>query len=285
MKHIQKIISLTLIAILGSASAFNYAIFIFPNQFAPAGIDGICTMIQDISGISIGYLSLVVNIPILAIAWVKLDRDFAIKNSVFILAFSAVSAILSKTDISALQYHTESNTSIVLAPIVAGVIRGAVYAFTLGLNGASGGIDIVAALIRKKAPHFNLMNIIFGLNICVVICSYFVYGHQLEPVICGILYFYITSQTSSNIQAHKKESIKIEIITAYASELCSELTSKLNLSATVLDAHGAYSGNSNKLVVCVAEKKYIPKIKDIMHCFPDAVYFMGTVKESNTHGY
>jgi uncharacterized membrane-anchored protein YitT (DUF2179 family) len=283
MKQIKKFTDLILIAILAAASAFNYTIFIFPNRFAPAGIDGICTMVQDITGISIGYLSLMVNIPLLIIAWIKLDRDYAVKSSVFILAFSAVAAILSEIDLGGFYYHTESSTSIVLAPIASGVIRGIIYAITIALNGSSGGIDIVAALIRKKAPHFNLMNIIFALNMGVAVCSYFVYGHQLEPVICGILYFYITSQTSSSIQASRKENAKIEIITPGAVELCHEITSKLNLSATVLDSRGAYSGSTNKMVVCIAEKKFIPQIKDAVNRFPDAVYFVSTVTESHMH--
>lgn len=283
MKHIKKSTELILIAILAAVSAFNYAIFIFPNRFAPAGVDGICTMIQDITGISIGYLSLIVNIPLLIIAWIKLDRDYAVKSSVFIVAFSAVAAILSKIDLGGFYYHTESSTSIVLAPIASGVIRGILYAITIALNGSSGGIDIVAALIRKKAPHFHLMNIIFVLNMSVAICSYFVYGHQLEPVICGVLYFYITSQTSSNIQASRKENAKIEIIAPGAVELCHEITNKLKLSATVLDSRGAYSGTTNKMVVCIAEKKFIPQIKDAVNRFPDAVYFVSTVTESHMH--
>ena len=285
MKQLKKCSEWILIAVLATASAFNYAIFIFPNQFAPAGIDGICTMIQDISGISIGYLSLVVNIPLLIIAWIKLDRDYAMKSSVFIIAFSIVAAILSKTDLGRFYYHTESSTSIVLAPIASGVIRGIIYAITISVNGSSGGLDIVAALIRKKAPHFNLMNIIFTLNLSVAICSYFVYGNTLEPVICGILYFYITSQTSSHIQASRKETAKIEVITSHAMELCSQITKNLNLSATIIDSHGAYSGSSNQMVVCIADKKYIPKIKEAIHVFPDTIYFITTVKESNTHRY
>jgi len=283
MKPIRKLTELTLIATLAAASALNYAIFIFPNRFAPAGIDGICTMIQDITGISIGYLSLLVNIPLLIIAWIRLDRDYAIKNSVFILAFSAAAAILSEIDLSAFQYHTENSTSIVLAPIASGVIRGIIYAITLGLNGASGGIDIIAALIRRKAPHFNLMNIIFAINMSVSISSYFVYGHQLEPVICGILYFYITSQTSSHIQSTKKENAKIEIITPDATDLCNEITGTLQLSATVIDSHGAYSGTINKMVVCIAEKKHMPRIKAVVDHFPGAIYFISTVTESHTH--
>ena len=285
MKQIKKCTEFILIAILAAISAFNYAIFIFPNHFAPAGIDGICTMIQDLSGISIGYLSLMINIPLLIIAWRKLDLDYAIKSSVFIIAFSAVAAILSETDLSGFYYHTESSTSIVLAPIASGVVRGIIYAITISLNGSSGGIDIIAALIRRKAPHLNLMNIIFALNMSVAVCSYFVYGNTLEPVICGILYFYITSQTSSHAQASRKENAKIEIITPHAMELCSKITNQLNLSATVIDSHGAYSGSSNHMVVCIAEKKSIPKIKEIISVFPNAIYFISTVKESNTHRY
>ena len=68
MKIIKKIASYVVIALLATVAALNYAIFVFPNSFAPAGIDGICTMIQDVSGINIGYLSMVVNIPLIILA-------------------------------------------------------------------------------------------------------------------------------------------------------------------------------------------------------------------------
>ena len=58
-----------LMIIFAFLSALNYSVFIFPNKFAPAGIDGICTMIQDVSNISMGYLSLVVNIPLVIAAF------------------------------------------------------------------------------------------------------------------------------------------------------------------------------------------------------------------------
>lgn len=285
MKRVKYIGGLLAVTLLAALSAINYALFIFPNRFAPAGLDGLCTMFQDVTGINIGYTSLLINIPLLILAYRKLDRDYAVKNIVFILSFSVVSALLGELDLSGLYYYTENSTSIVLAPVAAGVVRGIIYAFVLGLNGASGGIDIIAALIRKKKPHINLMNIIFALNMGVAICSYFVYGNQLEPVICGILYFYITSQTSSNIQLSRKENAKIEIITSHAEELCSELTHALHLSATILDSHGAYSKGTNKLVICIAPKKYIPPIKDLTKKFPGAIYFVSTVRESNTQTY
>lgn len=285
MKQIKYIGEILFIVLLAAIGAVNYAIFIFPNQFAPAGLDGICTMFQDLTGINIGYTSLLINLPLLIVAFLRLDRDYAIKNIAFILSFSVVSAVLSKLDLSAFYFYTETSTSVVLAPVVAGVIRGILYAFTLGINGASGGIDIIAALIRKTHPHFNLMNIIFAINMCVAVCSYFVYGNQPVPVVCGIIYFYITSQTSTQIQVSKKENAKIEIIAEDAGQICTEITETLHISATTLDSHGAYSESANTMVVCIAPKKYIPLIKDILKKFPKTIYFVSTVSESNTHSY
>ena len=34
------------IALVALVASVNYELFIFPNQFAPSGVNGICTMIQ-----------------------------------------------------------------------------------------------------------------------------------------------------------------------------------------------------------------------------------------------
>ena len=48
------------IALIAVISALNYELFIFPNKFAPAGLNGICTMIQYVFGINVGYMSLII---------------------------------------------------------------------------------------------------------------------------------------------------------------------------------------------------------------------------------
>ena len=66
--------SYCLVCIYAVLLALNYIIFIFPNEFAPAGIDGICKMIQDVSNVSMGYLSLVANIPLFIAAFICLEN-------------------------------------------------------------------------------------------------------------------------------------------------------------------------------------------------------------------
>ncbi len=247
----MKYIKYLLITVIAFLSALNYNIFVFPNGFAPAGIDGICTMIQDITGISIGYFSLMVNIPLLALAFIFLKKDFAIKTGVYVVSFSIFNIILKGADLSAFSYQSAT----MLAPVAAGTVRGILYFFTLKLDATSGGTDIVAALVKKNRPYLNLMNVIFFINIGVALLSYPVYGFDMDPVICSIIYSFVTSTISNNIRAGEHKMIKYEIICDNAESLCQSIFEKVHRTATVMDAKGAFSNADKKMVVCVVENK------------------------------
>ena len=50
------------IAGLAVVMGLSYELFVFPNAFAPAGINGFATIIQYLFHVSIGYLSLIINL-------------------------------------------------------------------------------------------------------------------------------------------------------------------------------------------------------------------------------
>ena len=52
------------IVLLAFLFALNYELFISQNQFAPAGISGIATMIEYKTGFSVGYFTLIINVPL-----------------------------------------------------------------------------------------------------------------------------------------------------------------------------------------------------------------------------
>ena len=58
MKKSLEYVSIVLVAVL---LAFVYYIFIVTNNFAPAGLNGIATMIQYKTGFSISYMSLLMR--------------------------------------------------------------------------------------------------------------------------------------------------------------------------------------------------------------------------------
>ena len=186
----KKLLEYLSIICLASLNALSYIIFIFPNSFAPAGFNGIATMIQHIFGINVGYLSLLFNIPLIIAVFIWVDKEFAVKTFVFISVFSTALIFLQEPflDLTKFIYQTDNGTSKILGPVVAGIIGGWILGQVFMDNGCSGGTELVAALIHKVKPSYNFVWVSFVLNAAVAIVSYFVYDFAIEPVILCIIY-------------------------------------------------------------------------------------------------
>ena len=265
---------------LAVVMGLSYEVFVFPNAFAPAGINGLATMIQYLFHVSIGYMSLLINLPLIFLAWRHVDRDFALKNLAFVLVFSAVTLTLNRVDLSAVAYHTDNGNSAILGPVAAGVVSGAVYGFTIRQNGSTGGTDIVAAWVRKKHPEASLVWVIFSLNASVAVLSFFVYGCKFEPVILCLAYCYLSSRISDSILKGGKRALKFEVVTKEASALSVRLMEELGHGVTVLPARGMYSTEPRDFLICVVNRHQIVRFQEILRQFPGTFAWVSEVNET-----
>ena len=163
--------------------AVNYYVFILPNQFAPSGLGGINTMIQYVFHFSVGYLTLILYIPLAIICWYRIDRSFVLKTLVSVAVFSGVLLLMQEGIIPAERfiYHTEDGKSTLLAPVAAGTVNGIIEAFSLQCGGSTGGMDYISALIHKRKPAYSMTHITFTINIVIAAVSYIVYDFRIEP--------------------------------------------------------------------------------------------------------
>ncbi len=272
--------SYLIVSALAVVMGLNYEFFVFPNAFAPAGINGLATMVQYLFHFSIGYMSLIINIPLILLAWKRVDRDFAMKNLVFVLVFSATTLLLNRVDLSSIAYHTSNGNSAILGPVAAGVVSGAIYGFVILQNGSTGGTDIIAAIVRKNHPEFSMVWIIFGLNALVAVLSFFVYHFQFEPVILCLIYCYLSSNISDSILRSGKKALKFEVITENADELSAMLLQELRHGVTVLPAKGMYSEKEKALLVCVVNRHQIARFQEVLSQFPGAFTYVSEVSET-----
>lgn len=260
--------------------ALSYELFVFPNSFAPAGINGLATMVQYLFHLNIGFFSLIVNIPLLILAWRKVDRTFTARTLLFILVFAGAALVFAQMDLSLFVYHTDTGTSTILGPIVAGIVNGAIYSFVLRHNGCTGGTDVIAELIRKRRPEASLMWLIFALNAAVAAISYFVYHFQLEPVILCLVYCYISSWVSDRMMKAGKRALKFEVITDRPNELAAQLMREMHHGVTVLPAEGMFSGTKRGLLICVVNRHQIVRFHEILGNFPGAFAYVSDVNET-----
>ncbi len=267
------------IAMVALFASVNYELFVFPNQFAPSGLNGICTMIQHITGISVGYLSLAINVPLAIWCYIEVSKPVAMRSMVYVVCFSLGLVILDHVDLSAFAYVTESGTSKILGPLVAGVMQGYVFSILMKASAYSGGTDFISAIVHKRDPNKSVMGFSFTINVFVAIASYFVYDYQMEPVILCILYSFMSSTVGERLQKSGREAICFEIITAYPNEISREIIEKLHHTTTLIPAKGMYSGKETNLLICVVNKTQAAAVTRIVRKYPYTFAVMDPVGE------
>ena len=275
----KKALTYVTICLMAVLTAFNYELFVFPNKFAPSGVSGICTMIQYITGISVGYLSLLINIPLAFVTYLKVSKSLAKRSMIYVLVNSIALLILKDVDLSRFAYATDTGTSAILGPLVGGIIFGSGYSLLVQASSNTGGTDFVAAIIHKYRPEKNIFWLIFALNVVVAVSSYFVYDYQIEPVLLCILYSYASSTITDRMTKSGRAAVRFEIITDYPDEISQAIIQKLHHSATLIPGKGMYLGKEVSILICVVNKSQMAKLADIVRSYPHTFAVMSSVNE------
>ena len=277
MKTAKKLLTYFVIVAIAMVCALSYELFIFPNKFAPAGLNGICTMVQYLLGINVGYLSLLINLPLAVWIYFSVSRTLALRSMVYVITFSVSLVVLDWVDLSAFAYSSQS--SAILGPLVGGIVNGACYSQLLKASAYTGGTDFIAALIHKNHPEKSIFGLIFTMNATVAILSYFVYDYKMEPVILCILYSFASSTLSEKVVKSGRTAVRFEIITDHPQELCDAIIHKLRHSATLIPAQGIYSGRETNVLICIVNKTQVAALSAIIRRHSNTFAVISQVNE------
>ena len=274
---IKKVISYLFVIALGLVLALNYQLFVFPNDFAPAGLNGIFTMIQYLFGFKLSNASIILNVPLYILVYFTVSKAFANRAMVFLLSFSGFLALLDLVDLSAFVYSTTIST--LLGPAVAGMISGFCGYYMHQMGTCMGGTEFIAKLIHRKKPSFNLFSIIFTLNVIVALASYFVYDFKIEPVLLCIIYSYFSSTVRDNMNRKHQSAVRCEVVTDRGEELGKEIIDRLHHSVTKIDGRGLYTGKEKDVLVCIINPSQLNELTKIVAAYPGSFV---TVSQVNT---
>lgn len=266
-----------LTVLLAVVSALTYEIFVFPNQFAPTGINGLATMVQYLFDISVGYIALLVNLPMLIVAWFVLRRDYAVKTLIFVISFSLAGILFQEIDLSAIAFYAEDGGGAILASVAGGFLYGVCYSIALRCGGSTGGVDIIAAFINHKRPAYDTVWLIFALNTVVAGISFFVYGMDYQAVILCIIYNLICSWVSDSLIKGARTAAKFEVVTQHPEELAEELMRCMHHGCTVIPARGMYSHTDRSMLICVVNRRQVVEFERIIQKYEGTFAYISTV--------
>ncbi len=290
MKNTLKIFASYIIVILiALMMAVNYQLFVFPNRFAPAGLNGIFTMIQHVLGFKLSYTTIILNVPLAIVSYFINSKPRALRSLTYSVSFSLFLMMFDHVDLSPFVYSTINST--LLGPLVAGLITGFGGYIMHKMNACYGGTEFVAGFIHRYKPNVNFFNIIFVLNITVALVSYFVYDYKIEPVLLCIIYSYASSSVRDTLNRRHESAVRCEIITDHTEALNHAIIHELHHSATVIPAKGAYTGKDKSILLCMVNASQVTELTRLVSQFPDsfvivssATKVLGNFKRLDSHG-
>ncbi len=140
------------------------------------------------------------------------------------------------------------------------VLMSSAILFNVGASG--GGTDIIA-MILKKYTKLNIGGALFLVDLFIVLASCLVFDAQTGLFsLCGLL-------AKSLVVDNVIESINMckyfTIICNDPEPICEFITQKLNRSATVYHAEGAYQHNDKAVILSVMKRSQAVELRNFIH--------------------
>ena len=271
-KNLKKsIIALLIIIITSAISSFAIYFFIYPANFASIGLDGVVIMLHSLfPWFDSGLANLLLNLPLIIIAWFKLDRKYV----VYVLLSTVFSSLfLSLFGILKLPQFQNSDSSIISA-LFAGVLLGSKAGYMYKIGGSTGGIEILANVVQKKYPFINCERIVTIVCMMLLGASYFVYN-DLNCILLAIIELFVYEKVVTFILRDNREAIEVKIITSHPEDLYNDIVNELGHSATIVSSKGMYSGSQNTIVFMLISRKQIAHFIRISKKYPNTfIYYM-----------
>ena len=250
-------------------SAFAMHVFVLNASFAPSGIEGIATMLQQGTGISAGYFSMVFNIPLLLFAWFKLNKKYVVYTLLFTVVSSVGMILMEALQVPAY----DAGSHIWIPALVSGVLMGFRTGCIIRYGGSTGGLDIIGGLIQKGRPYLAVEAPISVLSYIVVGCSYFVY-RDINSILLSMLQIFVFTQAMSKVLHSSRSAVEAKIVTTQPDSFKEDILQNLKHTATVLEGQGMFSGDKKYMIITIINVRQMNELTKIARKYPGSfVYF------------
>ena len=209
-------------------------------------------MINNLSGISLSILTIVLNIPFLIIGAGKMGYRFIIKSSYAMIAFSLALKIFEPI--------ANVTHEVLLAVCFGGVILGAGVGLVIRFGGCLDGTETVAILLHRKFK-WPVGQTVLIFNVIIYSTAAILFG--FDRAMYSLLTYFITSKILDIVENGLNQAKAAMIITDDATYVAEQIYNKLGRTVTIIEGEGLVSGKK-VILYCVLTMFEIPQLKAII---------------------
>lgn len=237
--------------------AVGMQMFIAPNQIAPGGVSAIAVVLNYLTGLPIGMYSLVLNAPILLLGLRFLGGKFTLKTLTAVIIMSVLTDALYY--VVPPYYGNE-----LLAALFGGLLIGAGMALIFMRDSTTGGVDILSRLIQKRLPYLPMGKLLLFIDVVIICISALVFG-KLETVLYSLVAVAVCSYTIDSVMYGLDKGKLVYVFSPKSNEIAKRVIDELQRGCTLLNATGAYSGDSQQTLLVAVRVQQYHRLREIVH--------------------
>ncbi len=251
-QNVKKYLIITLVSILYGAGT---SLFLEPNDLVPGGLTGISMILNRFLPLGTGIFFLIMNIPIISLAWYKFGGKFIISTLYAVGCVSVVTDIFS------------GMPAVTNEPLLAVFVGDILIAFSIATifkcGATSGGADIIIKLLRLKYPHIRTGRLFMIFDISVVALSGILF-RNIDAALYAFIGIFVMSAVMDLVLYGQDEAKMVFIISEKSEILANKIMSDVDAGVTFLTGRGAYSKKEKEVILCVVRKSAYPKVEEII---------------------
>ena len=251
-ENMKEIFSYVTLVVGAMIAALSIEEFLVPCTILDGGVVGISIMINNLTRIPLGVLTMVLNLPFLIAGMRKLGTKFIIKSAVAMAVFSSSLEIFAPL--------TDMTRDYLLAVCFGGVFLGIGVGLVIRSGGCLDGTETVAIFLNRR---FNLpvgQTVLF-INIMIYTTAGFLFG--FDRAMYSLLTYFITSKVIDFVEAGVEQAKAAMIITNEGRKIADEIYKKMGRTVTILEGEGLISGKK-AVLYCVLNRLEIYQLKQLI---------------------
>lgn len=229
----------------------GWTVFLLPNNITTGGVPGISSVLYWGTGIPVQTTYFIINAFLLALALKILGWRFCVKTIYAVVVLTGLTTF-ARSNAGGLHLLKDQPF---MASLIGAIFCGSGVGLGLAFNGSTGGTDIVAAIVHKYRD-ISLGRVIMLCDIFIISSSYLVL-HNFEQVIYGYVVLLVTAYCVDQVVNVMHRSVQFFIISDKYREIASRVGQYPypHRGATVIEAHGFYTGHEVKMLFIMAKRR------------------------------
>lgn len=248
--------------------AIAYNLFLLPAKVV-YGVGGLGIIFNSLFKIDPSLVILVSSVILLFLSLILLGKEETKKTVIGSLLYPVFVKLTSSVG----QVVDLSNTDPLLIVLFGAVISG----FGLGLifkaGFTTGGTDILNQIVSKYFK-MSMGNSMFFTDGIIILSSVFVFGWT--KIMYSIISLYIISIMTDKVILGISNSKAFYIITDHEEEVKKFVLKHLSHGVTILDAKGGFTGQNQKVIMCIIPTKEYFIAKEGIHEIDSNAFFVVT---------